>query len=85
MIRVFLDANVIFSASYSNKGASFYIFQLAKKGKLRLYSSRLASAISTKAEFLLTLDKKHFFNEKVLNARLTVKIATPAQFIKNYL
>lgn len=42
MNRVFLDTNVIFSAAYSAIGGSAYIFQLAKKGKLGLCSSRLA-------------------------------------------
>lgn len=139
MNKVFLDANVIFSATYSATGGSAYIFQLAKKGKLTLYSSRLAikeaernlrekaniekvlnfydlldkvyiklidvnrtkakekfsdlvgekdspilvSAIASKADFFLTLDKKHFLNEKVLSAKLPIKIVTPSQFIKN--
>ena len=141
MNKVFLDANVIFSAVYSETGGSAYILQLAKKDRIKLYSSRLAikeaernlrekadikvvlrfydlldevyiqlidtdhakgkerfsdfvgekdapilaSAIASKADFLLTLDKKHFLNQKVLNAKLPVKIVTPARFIEKYL
>lgn len=141
MKKVFLDANVIFSAAYSDTGGSAYIFQLAKKGKLGLYSSRLAvketernlrekadaqrvlnfydllnevyiklidvnrakakekfsdlvgekdssilaSAIASEADFFLTLDKKHFLKEKVLNANLSIKIVNPSQFIEKYL
>ena len=141
MNKVFLDANVIFSAVYSDIGGSSYIFQLAKKSRLTLYSSRLAikeaernlrtkadiqkilnfydlldrvtvnlidlnstkakgkfsdlvgekdspilaSAIASKADFFLTLDKKHFLNEKVLNINLPIKIVNPSQFIQKYL
>lgn len=139
MNKVFLDANVIFSAAYSTTGGSAYIFQLAKKDRLTLCSSRLAiketernlrtkadtqrvlnfydllneipiklidvnsakakekfsdlvgekdslilaSAIASKADFFLTLDKKHFLNEKALKANLPIKIVNPSQFIKN--
>ena len=141
MNKVFLDANVIFSAVYSETGGSAYILELAKKDRIKLYSSRLAikeaernlrekakaeavlkfydllseihielvdvsrakakesfsdlvgekdspilaSAIASKANFLITLDKKHFLNQKVLNANLTVKIINPSQFIEKYL
>ena len=141
MNKVFLDANVIFSAVYSETGGSAYILQLAKKGRIKLYSSRLAikeaernlrekadikvvlrfydlldevyielvdvdrakakerfsdlvgekdspilaSAITSKADFFLTLDKKHLLNQKVLNANLAVKIINPSQFIEKYL
>lgn len=141
MEKLFLDANVIFSAAYSDTGGSSYIFQLAKKGRLILYSSRLAikeaernlrkkadiervlnlygllneisiklidinrtkakekfsdlvgekdspilaSAIASKADFFLTLDKKHFLNEKVLKANLPIKIVNPSQFIEKCL
>ena len=137
MNKVFLDANVIFSAANSDTGGSAYIFQLAKKIKLTLYSSRLAikeaernlrkkadtqkllnfydllnqipvklidvdrtkakgkfsdlvgekdspiiaSAIASKANFFLTLDKKHFLNEKVLKANLPIKIVNPSSFL----
>ena len=141
MNTVFLDANMIFSAAYSDTGGYAYIFQLAKKSRLTLYSSRLAikeaernlrkkadtqkvlnfydllneipiklidvnrtkakekfsdlvgkkdspilaSAIASKAKFFLTLDKKHFLNEKVLKENLPIKIVNPSQFIENYL
>ena len=141
MNKVFLDANVIFSAVYSETGGSAYILQLAKKDRIKLYSSRLAikeaernlrekadikavlkfydlldevymelidtdrakakerfsdfvgekdspildSAIASKADFFITLDKKHFLNRKVLSAKLPVKIVTPSQFIQGYL
>lgn len=141
MFRVFLDANVLFSAANSPTGGSAYIFELAKKRKLKLFSSSLAfkeaeknlrektseetllrfydlleeaaiefvtikrlqakkkfgklvgekdapilaAAISAKADFLITLDKKHFLNQKVLKAKLPIKIVTPGQFVEKFL
>ena len=40
--RIFLDANVIFSASYSPEGRSAALFLLARKRSCRLVTSRLA-------------------------------------------
>lgn len=42
MIKVFLDANVIFSAAYSLSGGSAQIIEFGKKGKLNITSSSLA-------------------------------------------
>jgi len=41
-MRIFLDANIIYSASRSTKGASYAVFQIAKRGKIEIVSSRLA-------------------------------------------
>ncbi|OGY26016.1 MAG: putative toxin-antitoxin system toxin component, PIN family [Candidatus Woykebacteria bacterium RBG_16_44_10] len=141
MIKVFLDANVLFSAANSPTGGSAYVVELARAGKLRLFSSRLAvkeaernlreksteaallrfydlldevtielfdtnrarakksweylvgakdapilaAAIVSKAQFLITLDKKHFLNPQVLGIDLPIKILRPGGFIENYL
>lgn len=42
MIKVFLDANIFFSASYSSKGGSFQILRLAEKNKISIFTSTLA-------------------------------------------
>lgn len=42
MHKLFLDANVLFAATYSKNGASFAIFELAKYGKVELVSSMYA-------------------------------------------
>lgn len=42
----------------------------------------LASAIFAKAKFLITLDSKHFLNEKVRSAKLPIGIVTPGEFIE---
>ena len=42
MIKAFLDANILFAAAYSSTGGSFYIFELAKKDKIKVFTSRLA-------------------------------------------
>lgn len=42
MHKVFLDANVLFAASYSPTGGSAEVINRAKENKLILYSSRLA-------------------------------------------
>lgn len=41
----------------------------------------LASAISSKASFLITLDRKHFFTEEIKNAKLPIAIMTPGEFL----
>ena len=134
-MKLFLDANVIYSASRSEKGASFAIFQLKNKFKIELISSKLAmieaerniveketllilnqfydflkeiSIISVESDkakvfykniieekdapilygaklsqenFLITLDKKHFFTEKIKNKKFPFKILTPGDFL----
>lgn len=141
MIKVFIDANVLFSAARSRAGGSAYIFKLAEKGRLKLFSARLAlkeaernlvekkdeetllmlydllerisvqlvdadkaiakkkyagvfgakdapifaSAVASKAEFLITLDKKHFLHPKIAKENLPIKIVSPGQFIEKYL
>lgn len=141
MHKVFLDANVLFAASYSPKGGSAEIINRARENKLILYSSRLAvkeaernlrrkageseldrfyrlieeaqiiltdsskkkakdqfkdivvekdapilaSAIKSKAKFLVTLDRKHLLTPKVQKAKLPIKIITPGRLIQDYL
>jgi len=134
-MKLFLDANIIYSASRSEKGASFAIFQLKNKFKIELISSKLAmieaerniveketllilnqfydflkeiSIISVESDkakvfykniieekdapilygaklsqenFLITLDKKHFFTEKIKNKKFPFKILTPGDFL----
>ncbi|MBU1160431.1 putative toxin-antitoxin system toxin component, PIN family [Patescibacteria group bacterium] len=45
----------------------------------------VVGAILSKSDFLLTLDKKHFFTEKIQKAKLACIIVTPKMFIENYL
>lgn len=42
----------------------------------------LATALKSDADVLLTLDRKHFMTEKVRDARLGLKIATPGDFLR---
>ncbi|OGK11614.1 hypothetical protein A2954_06710 [Candidatus Roizmanbacteria bacterium RIFCSPLOWO2_01_FULL_37_12] len=134
-MKLFLDANVLYSASRSRLGASFGIFLLKNRYKIKLFSSQLAlveaernisekeeafviknfyeliieikivsvdknkanqfygkiieekdspilfGAHQIKANFLITLDKKHFFTEKLKKEKLSFKIMSPGQFI----
>lgn len=41
----------------------------------------LASAIESKSDYLITLDQKHFFTDKIKKTKLPVKIVTPKEFI----
>lgn len=136
-MKLFLDANVIYSAAKSELGASFAIFQLKDKLKFNLITSRLAlveaernitekedssvverfyilikaigvisvdskkakhfykgmieekdapilyGAKLCKADFLITLDKKHFFTNKLKKEKFPFKIMTPGEFIKS--
>ncbi len=45
----------------------------------------LAAALRSEADVLLTLDRKHFMAEKVQDAGLRLKIATPGDFLREWL
>ena len=45
----------------------------------------LASALEARADFLLTLDQKHFFTDAIRQASLPLIILTPGQFIQQHL
>ena len=135
-MRLFLDANVIYSASRSISGASYVIFQLREKLSYSLVTSKLAlveseknlfekersevidhfyeliknidvisvdsetakkkykdiieekdapilyGALKSKADYLLTLDKKHFFTKRLIQSKFSFKIMTPGEFIR---
>ena len=135
-MRLFLDANVIYSASRSISGASYAIFQLREKLFFSLVTSKLAlveteknlfekersevidhfyeliknidvisvdsktakrkykdiieekdapilyGALKTKADYLLTLDKKHFFTKRLTQSKFPFEIMTPGEFIR---
>ncbi len=42
----------------------------------------LAAALKSGTDILLTLDRRHFMTEKVRDARLGLKIATPGEFLR---
>lgn len=44
----------------------------------------LAGAKKYKVDILLTLDKKHFFTQKLKNANLPFQIQTPADFLHDF-
>lgn len=45
----------------------------------------LASALRQKADFLITLDRKDFMTERMKRAKLQITIATPGEFLRNFL
>jgi len=45
-------------------------------------ASILAAAKKSRADYLVTLDRKHFFNPKVINFAKPLKIITPKDLIK---
>ena len=137
-MRIFLDANVYFSAARSPQGGSSAVCELIKAKKLALYTRRdvlheaernirqkepisarlrfyelmttlnakivavgkqnaqlrfakiinkkdthvLEGARVSKADFLVTLDKKHFQNEKVKRSNLPFAIVSPGELLK---
>lgn len=135
-MKIFLDANVLYSASRSKSGSSFSLFKLKAKFSFVLITSQLAlieaernllekedaavvnnfyqlikeirvikvesdkvkdllkgiiyekdapilyAALKSDSNYLLTLDKKHFFTQKIKKLKLPLKIMTPGQFIK---
>lgn len=137
MAKVFLDANVYFSAARSPKGGSAAILKLIESKKLTDYATKevlreaernirlkeqlatrlrfyellsdikprmitiskkqaearflklinrkdtyvLEGARNARVEYLVTLDRKHFFSEKVRKAKLPFKILTPGELL----
>ena len=43
----------------------------------------LAAALDCEAEYLLTLDRRHLLNERVLAAGLPVQVMTPGDFLQS--
>jgi len=136
-MKLFLDANIIYSAAKSKLGASYLIFQLRGRFNFQLISSRLAlveaernitekkssetvesfyklievkkiisvdskqakhyykrvieekdapilyGAKQSKADYLITLDRKHFFTNEIKKERFPFKILIPGDFINN--
>ena len=138
MVRVFLDANVYFSATRSSSGGSSAVCELIKKKKVALYATKqvlreaernvrkkeslsvrlrfyellsdlnprivpidkrsaelrylkiidkkdthvLEGARKTKVNYLVTLDKKHFFTKKVKEARFPFAVASPGELLR---
>ena len=134
-MRLFLDANVIYSTAKSELGASFALFQLERKLNYTFISSRLAlveaerniiekenteivesfyrliqkikiitvdgnkakkyykgiieekdapilyGAKQSKAEYLITLDRRHFFTNTIKRKQFPFTIRTPGEFI----
>lgn len=44
----------------------------------------VASAVTCRAEFLLTLDKKHLLNEGLGRAGFPMIIVSPGEFVRDY-
>ncbi|PJA01474.1 hypothetical protein COX74_02560 [bacterium (Candidatus Gribaldobacteria) CG_4_10_14_0_2_um_filter_41_16] len=44
----------------------------------------LACAMQNKMDFLLTLDKEHFYNHRIKSAKLSFEILSPGDFIKKH-
>lgn len=140
MDKLFLDANIWFTAARSPQGGSGYIVMLAKKGRIKLVISGqilseveknlrkkennstllrhfdnlsltkpklilignkntnkyidlinvkdapvVAGAIQSGSDYLVTLDKKHFFTSIINDAHLPIKIVIPEIYLKKFL
>lgn len=137
-MRIFLDANVYFSAARSQQGGSNAVCKLIKSKRLELYTTRyilheaernirqkesvsirirfyeliatlspkvvaidkhsaesryakiidrkdthvLEGARVAKADFLVSLDKRHVLNEKVKSSKLPFEIVTPGELLR---
>lgn len=140
MAKVFLDANVYFSASRSPKGGSAAILKLIESKKLIDYATKevlreaelnirlkeplaarlrfyellteikprmitiskkqarvrflkiinrkdtyvLEGARNAKVEYLVTLDRKHFFTKIVKQSKLPFEILTPGELLREF-
>lgn len=138
MSRVFLDANIYFAGFVSKEGASHLLFEIAGRGKIHLYSSKLVlreaeknlrlkstpgnlksfhrylqkikihvvpfpedkitasyealihpkdlpvlgAAMTSKADYLITLDKRHFLTKALKLKLKKPAVMTPGDFIR---
>lgn len=137
MIRVFLDANVYFAGCLSKEGASRFVLELTRRGKMELAASRLvlreadrnlrkkaspqalrtfrrflqdvkirivqpaedilklhegtvdpkdlpviAAAVSARADYFLTLDRKHFLDVGYFVRMKKPRVMNPGRFLK---
>lgn len=138
MDKLFLDANILFTATYSSTGASRAIFELAERKKVVIFSSRYAikeaqvnilnkigenhfplfyklisilhsvdkkiaresemekykaiivkkdipillSALELKVDYLITLDKRDFKNDKIKSVNFPFAILQPGEYLK---
>ncbi|MDP2668780.1 MAG: putative toxin-antitoxin system toxin component, PIN family [bacterium] len=136
--KVFLDANVWFSAAHSQRGGSFFIMRLARAGLLAVCANQhvldeaernllfksydsltfyysllteirptivsskvspefekkygkfvpagdlpvLSGAMDSKAEYLITLDRRDLANPKIRNFKWPFLILTPREFLE---
>lgn len=141
MDKLFLDANILFTATYSHTGASRAIFELAEKKKIIIFSSKYAireahvnivnkigethlilfyrlisrlndvdkrqpveeemqkyrkiiiakdipiilSASTLEADYLITLDKKDFKNDRIRQAKFSFTILGPGEYLRQKL
>lgn len=60
-----------------DKGKEFFGKIIEQKDAPILYA-----ALVSKSDYLITLDRKHFFTSKVRNLKLGFKIITPGEFIQ---
>ncbi|MBU3942893.1 hypothetical protein KKA24_02825 [Patescibacteria group bacterium] len=140
-MKVFLDANIFFAGTRSSTGGSGFVLELAKKGKLEIYTIMYAlleaerniknklgdkylnqfyqniletkikiqsvevkeiielkqivpekdipillGAVFSDSKVLITLDKKHFLNNKELKKiKLPFEIMNPGDFLNKYI
>lgn len=83
MIRVFLDASVLFAAAYSESGASREIVRQAIRGTMRLVTSPLVLE-ETRRNFqeLVSLDRRHLVGQPYIAQRSGLQIVLPDELLK---
>jgi predicted nucleic acid-binding protein len=92
-LRVFLDANILFTAAYSPDGLSALLVELGAAGRVTLLTSPLAIveaernleakavAIVAHATHFVTGDVADFGRWMDRRARLPLRVMTPRQFL----
>ena len=63
----------------SGKAKRYYKGIIEEKDAPILYGAK-----QCKVDFLITLDKKHFFTDRLRKEKFPFKISTPGEFINNY-
>ena len=78
--RLLSDIDFIMESPVTQQEIALYTHLIAAKD-----AHVLAAAVRSKADYLLTLDTKHFMTEALLQANLGPIIVTPGQFLSRYL
>lgn len=85
--KIFIDSSVLIAASISPKGSARDLVTKSLRGEPEVVELKdapiVAGAISSKADYLVSYDRKHLLHYKEeIRTRFKVRVVTPDKLIK---